>query len=158
MKSKRKALESSLGGIGLKAPRKQRRSSLEIHVRVCKGGEIEGQMKSKRKALESSLGGMGLKAPRKQRRSSLEMQRTTADGYLLADGSLDLGENIFLQAVVRIAPDNQTSQIASSHSFLIFSCCSKVPPKNPKFSRNGINRRNRSWRIGDNPGEGVNGR
>ena len=41
---------------------------------------------------------------------SLELQRTTADGFSLANGSLDVGGTISLQAVVGTETDNQFSQ------------------------------------------------
>ena len=49
------------------------------------------------------------------------MQRTTVDGCKLADGSPELGESCFLQAVVGIEPDNKTSLLATFGEFVIFS-------------------------------------
>ena len=68
-------------------------------------------MKPERIVLESLLAGIDLEQPGQQRLSSVrEMQRTTAEGCSLADGSSDLGATIFFQAVAGIEPDNQTSQ------------------------------------------------
>ena len=60
-------------------------------VRVCREGEIEGNIKSERIVLES-LAGTGLEASRQQRLSSRVIQRATAGSCSLADGSSNFGK------------------------------------------------------------------
>ena len=73
-------------------------------------------MKPERITLESSSAGMGPRAPGQQRLSSWEMQRFSADGCSLVDGSSDLGEITPLGYFVnQVELSNQTSSFASSH-------------------------------------------
>ena len=81
-----------------------------LDVRVYEEGDIEGRMKAERIVLKSQRAGTGLKSPGQQHLLSWEMRETTADGCSLAGESSKLGGTTYLQAVVRIEPDDQTSQ------------------------------------------------
>ena len=61
---------------------------------------------------------MDPEAPGQQRLSSWAIQRTTADGCSLTDGSSDLGETTSLQGFVRIKLDNHIFPFASSRKIV----------------------------------------
>ena len=72
------------------------------------------------------------------------MQQTTADGCSLADGSLNMGETISLQAIVEIELDNLTSQFASCRKIVFLEMSWKPKDmvklgneKNKKFDHGG---------------------
>ena len=86
---------------------------IPLDVRVCMKERTEGKMEFERGALESQRAGTCPGAPGQQRLLSWEMQRSTADGCLLVDGSSDLGEITSLEdVVIGVEHDNQTSTFA----------------------------------------------
>ena len=88
---------------------------IPLDARVCLEERIEGRMKPERIALESSSAGTDPGAPGQQRLSSWEMQRTTADGCSLVDGSLDLGEITSLKDFLIKVELNDQTPFVSKH-------------------------------------------
>ena len=76
-------------------------------------------MEPELRTLELSRPGTWMETLRQPRLASRDTQRTAVNSYTHSDGSSELGEIIFLQAVIGMKPEKTTTQLAAFQEIAI---------------------------------------
>ena len=108
-----------IGTVEAKRSDQNKRGKIPLGVQICEEGKNEGKMGPERITLKSSLAGTGPEAPGEPGFLLREMQYTTVGKSTAINGSLEQERIIYLQVVVEVKHDSQTSPITTSYKIVI---------------------------------------